>query len=806
MRSRLLAPLRRLAQAPVAAVLATLSLALALAAATTYATATQRLLLSEPAVPRAGEAQLLVLQARGPSGVQPITEWSYPAYEVARDALAGELALVAFTGRPLHFNVEHGGRGEREAAEFVAPDYFAALGVPMALGRAPDERDAAPQARSAWLSHAAWQRRFGGSDEVLGRTLLIDRQAFVVAGVSAPGFAGLSEQADLWLPMASAPALTFARRLSGALSFWHHVLVVSPLPPEALEARLDGLGARIGSAIDFRQVGGDAELAVAARPWLATRVPGEVRAAAWLLAAAVVLLLALAVGNVLLLFVARVEARRTELGVRLALGAARRRIAGTVLAEVAAVGLLAWIASLPLAAWMLDALARFDGIARVGAAALDGQGPGFAGSALAASLCLVLVGLVAIGPLRGALRMEARGALHGTRSVSAPPRRRLAGLQLAFATMLLLGAGVAIEAAWRALHAPLGFAMDDVATARVAVPRKDGPADGVAGYLERALARLSSVPGAEAVASANCLPLVGGCDQVMLQPVPAGDEVERMAVVNQVAGDFLGALSIPLRAGRALTAADQRADAAPVVMVNEAAARAWFGGDAIGRHVHFGMGWPEDPAGARIVGVVGDTIDTEPGSAPAPTAYLPAGQAAYNENFLLVRGVAAQAGGAFERALREVEPGIAPFDVATMEQRLDRTTARRRMLAGLTAAVAGLALCFAATGVFALFDLVERRRRREHGLRLALGATPGDLLRRALGEGMRLSALAAVAGGLAGALALAAVAARFPALAPQGWLAYLLAPLATTAVALLALLLPALRAARVDPVRMLAEE
>jgi putative ABC transport system permease protein len=805
--------LRRLARTPALALAAVLSLALGLGAASVVFEAARQLVFARPSVPAAAQVRTLALAQ--PASGQRMAAWSYPAYRAVRDALAPDYRAIAYTPNPAQLQLAgRDGAASRVAAEFVAPGYFEALGFPLGAGRAfgPEHDTDVEAAQVAILGHAMWREHFGADPAIVGRTITLDGHAFAVLGVLREDTRGLSEQADLWLPMAAAPRLTFANRLRGALSFWHGAFVIAPdakLP--ALDARLPAAAATLQREIDFRPVFGDAALAVETRGWLEQRVDPAFATGFGLVAGCVALLLALVASNLVLLMLARVEARRAELAMRVALGAGRARVLAALAQELVWIGAAGTAAGLGLAVLLSRGLQSFGPLVRVGSTGLEGLAVGWPTVAFAAVLCLAVLGLVALGPGRQALRLGTQGVQAARQELpGAGARRRwFAGGQVFLATLLAVAAGVGVSAVWQALRVPLGFEPERVLTARVALPTALVPEDGVAGFLGRVQAGLAREGGIEALGVANCLPVRDGCDRVMLTRAD-GPAAERPVALNMVGGDWFGALGVPLRAGRVLDARDDAA-AAPAVVLNASAAQHYFpDGDPLGRRVSISAGWPAEGTWAQVVGVVGDTLGSSLEQQGEPMVYVPLAQFSYNENFLVLRAAAGREAEslrpALEAAVRDAGAGVAAFDIATMDARFGDLTARRRLVGALLAGLAAVALVLAAAGVYAVFALLVQRRQREFGVRLALGADPRELGRRVAGEGVRVAATCAAAGAVVAGLLAWRFVPALPGYAPDALLPYLAALACTVGAAALACWLPARHAARTAPMAALRQD
>lgn len=802
----------RLTAAPISTVVAVGCLALGLAAAIVTYSVIDQVVLRPTSIPNGGDVRLLELELATGEERQRLASWSYPAYTALRDALSPDYRAIAVTRDPLWLTLTTGGGAQRIRTEIVSPGYFSALGILPMLGADLAGADTTSADTRIWLTHGLWRDSFGADPAVLGRQVLLQGMPFVVAGVLPTGFQGISEQSAAFIPMSAAPVVTFARRLLGATSFWHAVIIVpAAAQAQALDTRLAAVGPRVRDAIDMRVDGQLATVSVHSQRWADTRVDPVLRQTTGAVGWGVAVLLGIVAVNLILLALAGQDQRRREFGVRISLGAGRAALLRLMVAEMTllfATGLmLAWL----LGAAVLAALARFDGLVKVAGFGLADVHLGVASLGFGMLLACVVMLCVIAGPARAAWALTASNALRPN-----PParglgsRRWLAGAQFALATVLMIGAGYAATAAWRALQAPLGFDPNRLLTAQIAMPAALEPADGVAGFLTRFTEALQAAPGVERAATAACLPINGGCDTVNLEAVPRVDAADWSVRLNMVSGDYFGALGVPLREGRLLDARD-RADAPAVVVLSASAASRYFPeGSALGRKVSVSIGFPEDPAGATVVGVVGDVVDTDLDAAAAPMVYLSALQSAYPDNMVIVQaraGIGADSlAPTMAATLRQVQPELALWDTATMEQRLDGLTAWRRLVATLTAALAGLSLLLAGTGVYAVFDLLVRRRQREFGVRLALGASRTSLRRRVLGDALTTAGIATAIGLALGMAAVNVLASRLPGLdhIPAAMPGIVIALMAATAA--LASWWPAHRAASADPMAALRQE
>jgi len=788
------------------------TLALGVAANAAILGAAGRLASAAPAISDPGSLVVLQLEYRQSGGdSKAVAAWSYPLWRAFVDGTRGRLETAAYTPNPIHVNLGGVEAAARARVEIVSGNYFALLGVPASAGRALQEADDRADAPDlAVASEALARREFGSTAAAVGRTVRLNDRVFTVVGVAGGGFTGLSERAELWVPMSSAPKLTFANRLKGKTSFWHRVVA------RTSESAQDGVlesGARAAAAqVALVEVFGAGELHVAASGWMELRRNPALARSLLLLQAAVAALLLLAILNATHLAVAAGIERRREQGVRLALGADRAAIVRAQMLESTLLGLAT--AGLGLLVGQLVASALI-GLLQPEAAAHLAQGtPGLGstvatcGMALAASL---VVGLVAASRLS---RLSPQAALAPVQSSGARLgywRQGSIALQTGLAVLMLAGAMLAVRGAQRVLSAPLGFEPEGALAGAIQVPNSRNAEGEATRIFERAVGDARALPGVRFAGAVNCLPLSGGCDHVGMtvagRPLAEG-EPPLAVTMNMVSGQAFEALGIPLRQGRTVAETD-RSNAPRVAWISEAAARQyWPAGDALGARIRLSVGWGDENDHAEVVGIVGDVPIERVGEAPAPVVYLSIWQFSYPENAVVLRTSGdAQALVAPLRGLtRGIDPDLPVFDLATLSERVASATRTERGLALVTGAFALLALLLAGAGVHGMVAFHVARRTREFGVRSALGASAGHVL----GDLLRSSgmpALAGLAAGLLVAVTAGPLLARQLALPDGNDPLALLGIVALVALAFaLALAAPARRALSVPPMAALRSE
>jgi putative ABC transport system permease protein len=699
----------------------------------------------------------------------------------------------------------------RLAVAAVSSNFFSVLGKPVALGRSfQPEEDRPGGNRVAILSHPTWTSRFGGRPDIVGQTITLNDLSFTVVGVLPADFEFVGRDADfqaktrfdIWIPLAlnarpsrgSHPLRVFARMKTNTTI-------------EQAQAELDVVGADLSREFpDDNQGKGIQAIS------LHQQVAAPVRPALLTLLAAVGFVLLIACGNVANLLLSRGAARHREFAVRLALGAGRGRIARQLLLESTMLGVLGGALGLAvaLAAVRLAAPYLPPDMARAADLSLDWRVLLFTA---AASLGTgVLFGLAPLAQAHGARPVDSM--LHGTRLVGDAHGRLRGALavgQLAVTLMLLVGAALLVKSLWTLLHVPPGFQAERVLTARVTLPRPRYTDIGrMADVGQQVLERLRRSPGVEAAGMAAYLPLSGDDNGWAFviegrPPLPTG-RFNLGSSYRPVSDGYFETTGMPLIRGRSFDAAD-RHGAPLVVVINQSMARTYWGTqDPVGERLRFVDG----PEWRTIVGVVGDVRHAGLDGDVRPELYVPFGQAPAPEATpaIVVRSSvdAATLTSAIRSAVAAADPSLPLDRIVTMDELVASSVGQPRFRTILLAALALLALAIATVGVFSVTNYSVARRTREFGVYLAMGATPGDLVRRVLGETATLVGLG-LALGCAGSVALARLLAGFlfgvTALDPQ---TFILVPLALGAIGLLAGYVPARRATRIEPMAALRYE
>ena len=719
--------------------------------------------------------------------------------------------LAAFRVRLL--TVSGDGEPEEVTGTQVTSDFFRMLGVPLASGRAfsPDEEDG--EARTVILGDGFWRTRYAADPGIVGRTIRLNAKPYTVVGIAPPGFT-YPGGSQVWLP-AELKIGRAAERDS------HSFGVVGRLKPgvtlEAAQADLAAVMADLAREFPQSNSGRGVELTP-----MATDTVGAVRPALLLVAGAVTLVLLIACANIANLFLARASGRHRELAVRAALGAGRWRIARQLLAEALVLAVLGGSIGVLLALWGVDTLLalRPRGIPRLDEIGIDVVTLGFT---------LVISLLVGIGfglaPALALSRRDPADWLRGEgRGTSEGPsrlrlRQALVVVQVSLALVLLVGASLLVVTVRRLTAIDPGFDPDRALVFDLPALSARYPEHGrQVAFVHRVLESVAAIPGAEAAGAVFYLPLgssdVSG-DFVFEGAQPPRPGRETYASYRMVTGDFFGALGIPIRRGRPV-GVDDRAGTTPVAVVNEAFVRRFVGGgEPLGRRITFGDG-SEDAVWMEIVGVAADVRTLGLTTDPPPEIYVPIEQidadlwTVFTGSSL---SVAVRSAGrpeglapATRAAVRQVDPEQVVSNLRPAGELVSGAIARQRFSMLLLLAFGGLALVLAGVGVYGVLAYTVSQRTRELGIRVALGAHAGAVRALVLRQGLGVAMVGLVLG-LVGALGLSRLlGAVLYDVSPTDPLALATAAGVLGAVAVIACLIPAVRATRVNPIEALRSE
>jgi predicted permease len=735
---------------------------------------------------------------------------SYPDFVDWRDQNTVFERIAAYDATS--FTLTGGAEPERMDGELVSADYFPLLRAQAAMGRTflPEEDRTPDTHRVALVGYDLWQRRFGGNPALLGQTIQLNDGNYTVVGIMPKDFRGVSDEAEIWLPMMMVSSIRPASQLRQRNQRW--LGAIARLKTGATlaqaQAEMDAIMRRSEQAFP------DSNRSRGARVTpLHEEFFGNIQLTLWILLGAVGCVLLVACANVANLQLQRAAGRSSEIAIRLALGATSRRLVRQLLTESLMMSIIGGALGILIALWSVDFLIKLSPapFPRFVKFSIDGRVLGF--SLMVSLLAGALSGLApALQAARPALNETLKAG--GRNASGALGRNRLLGslvvAEIALALTLLIGAGLMIRSLQQIHAVDPGFNPERLLTMRVSLPAQAYPRDRIIAFGQQLRERLQALPGAQSVALASDLPLSGVASAGPIElegqhSAPAGGEFRMYR--HRVTPGFFSTLGIPLVKGRDFTAGDHAQAPGVVIISEDMARRYWPNEDPIGKRLKeagAGFSW------VSIIGVVGEVKYRELPQNPNadPDVYFPLLQRPGGYLFLAVRSgvdpnslVAAVRG-----VLRSIDPDLPAFDVAMMSELVADQTTRSRFSAWLLGVFSALALALAAVGIYSVMAYAVEQRSREIGVRVALGARAGDVLRMVIGQGMRL-ALIGVALGLGAALALTQLIKRLlfgvPAADPltYGALALLL-----TLVALLACWIPARRATKVDPIVVLRAE
>jgi putative ABC transport system permease protein len=741
--------------------------------------------------------------------IQSPTDRNPTSYPDLKDWQTQSTAFASMGGYAFNrFEISSSDGVEMARAIVAMPSVYTTLGAKPLIGRLPrpDEENLAVVA----ISHRLWQRRFGGDPGVIGRTVVMNEEPFTIVGVMPRGFQFPTPDVDMWMSM-YALAGSPGRPSNGAwitnrgLRGYRVVARLKPgVTPAAAEAQMNTIMDRLGEAFPEADGGTDIKL----QSIRDDSVKG-VQRALWLMLGAAGLVLLLACANVAHLMLARTSTRSREIAVRRALGAHRGRVVRQLLTESILLGTIGGAVGLAVAALGIRILVRLSpgDIPRLETVGLDATTIGFA--LIVSILTGVLFGLAPAmvawsSGVQSTLREQGRGATGGRHGGRV--RAMLTAAEVAFALMLLVGAGLMVRSFASMLDVDLGFRREGVVTFHIPLPanRYPTPSDRVA-LLDRVLDRVRSVPGIASAGASTSMPPIRmqQANGFMIDgdPPPKPNE-EAMAIYVPTTPDFHASLGVPLVSGRHFTSADNATSPRVTIISKELARRHFANRNPIGHRLRV-----EDSL-RTIVGVVGD-VPFQGVTAPTrPTIYVPFSQSPSGGAWIAVKTTMEPAAliEPIRSALRSVDPLMNPRDLRPMDQMIGETMVRPRFQAWLLTTFGALALVLAAVGIYGVIAYSVVQRTSEIGLRLALGAPPSTVVGLIIRRGMMPVVLGLVVG-LAGAFALSGVMTSLLfGITPTDAMTFIGVTFVLGSVAVAAAYVPALRAARLDPLSALRSD
>ena len=830
---------RALRRSPGFACVAVASLALGIGVNTAIFTLTSRVLLSRLSVPKPEQVRLI--EWRGdknvtvhemwgnwntlPGGGETSSSFSYPVYERLRAARTGLGELAGF--KDLHrVNVTIGGSAETARAEMVSGNYYGLLGVRTQLGRPILPGDDGTQGSGAVvvIGDGFWARRFGRAPGAIGKTIEVNLTPMTIVGVNPPGFTGAEgtqSSPELFLPLSMQPVVSPMMARDGSLLenrnlWWMQIVARSR---EGTDERTSGaaldvaLAAAVRSTMDVKA--GETLPRVAITD--GSRGLNQTRQYArpiYTLMGLAGLVLLLACVNIANLMLARAAGRRREMGVRLALGAGRGRILRQVLTEslvLAALGGAVGVALGYAARDVIPALVANSWERNAWAGGFDWRV-----FAYSAALTVATGLLFGLAPALRAMWTEAGGELkddaHTATRRTGRTGRALVALQVGLATLLVAGAGLFLRTVARLDAVPLGFNANHLILFDIEPPAQRYPAGRNVEVLRQIEEAVGAVPGVESVTASRVSPISNSAENDVF--LPEGQKRDpahphsSWAFLNIVGERFFSSMQTPILAGRGFDGRDTETSAR-VGVVNEALVKKFFAGrNPVGREFTTQDYDTGKDVVVEIVGVCANTRYASLRDAMPPLFYLPYRQASEGGlTFEARTSLPLEAMvGPLRKAVAGVDKDLPLIDQRTQREQIAATIKPERLFANLSAGFGVLALVLAATGVYGLMAYTVARRTNEIGIRMALGARAGQVMRMVLSEVSWIAA-AGVAAGLVGAAAMTRlVAATLYGVKPRDPLSLALAGVVLAAVALAAGWLPARRAAKLDPMAALRHE
>jgi predicted permease len=757
--------------------------------------------------------RLGMIWERIPEIVEGNISASAPDYFDFRDRNRTFESLAAF--EPREVNLALGNEASRVSAVRVTDTLFPLLGVEPFLGRGftPEEdRDGGP--RVAILSHALWQGRFGSDRALLGKTLLVDHVPHTVIGVMPPDFDFPPSMTrgfrpgDVFVPMALS-----ARELEARGDRFDTSLLARLRPGVTLEeASADA--DRVASLIFddyFEDSRGRFTLRGAATS-LREEVVGGIRPALLILQGAASLLLLIACANAASLLLVRAASRRREIGMRSALGASRAGVFRMLLSESLFLSLAAGALGILFALWGVDALlsAVPESLARVDARVLDPR-------TLAFALLISTATGVAFG-IAPAIALSRVTLANEIKPGSSQRRRRLGATfvvaEVAMALVLLASAALLLRSFQQVMKLDPGFAAEGRTAFTLSLPESKYSSIEVRSFFTTLLERLRGTPGVTAVAAGSNLPL-DDAGRILIAIEGREEEAwgQNLCWPSIIEGEYFQALGIPLLRGR-LFGVEDREDARPVVIVNEALARKyWPGEDALGRRFKWGSPTSKAPY-MEIVGVVADSVQGKLNEPPLPAVYIPSRQIATGGASNISRTMTVVLKGetgdalapAIRREVRALDPELPVYALRGLRDALVASESERRFLAFLVAIFALTAALLAAAGLVGVIGRTVTLSKREIGIRMALGAQASTVVGRIVLEGMKLAVSGLLLGIAASLLVTEALSSQLYAVSPRDPAVLSLVAALVIVLSSLAAYFPARRAARIDPIDTLRSE
>ena len=805
--------LRMLRKSPGFAVVAVLTLALGIGANTAIFSVVDALLLKP--LPY-GDASRLVMvwEHHGPSGDEHnvASPPNFVDWQAQNHAFDG----MAYFGDN-HANLTGGSGRAVVTIAYTSANFFDIFGVKPTLGHGFVPANArAGNDHVVVLSYNLWKERFGADPAAVGSSIELNDAAYTVIGVAPPDFDPFiaegsltGDHAELWSPLVLPPAYLDRSKTGRFLT------VVARLKPDMslaqAQSQMNVIAARL--AAKYPDYNGDWGVNVVP---LRQEISGAVRPALLILLGAVGFVLLIACANVASLFLSRAAGRKREMAVRAALGATGWRIVRQLLAESVLLAFVGGALGIFLAIWGTDALLRSipQKLLDLSAAPVDLRMLAFAaGVTLLSGVLFGLLPAYAAAHSGIAISLQEGGRNSSLNRRNRAIHAALVVTEVALALILLTGAGLLIESFSRLTRVNPGFETDHLLTFKLSLPEMKYKTDAsdIAFYREL-LDDLGHLPGVRSVTMENMAPFNGVEDEgvgtdVILPGQESLPQAKRPGTAVRVVGpDYFGTMAIPLAAGRTFSPAEFAAEKHVVIINHTFAERYFHGVNPIGQNITIDMKDTNVPS--EIIGVVGDIHGADLTIAPWPTVYWPYPEYAYSGMTIVTRTETDPLSlvSAAREIVQSIDKGEPIAEVATMDQMISDSVARSRFSTILLAAFAALAMILACIGIYGVMAYATAQRRNEIGIRMALGAQRGDVLRLILGHGAKLALLGAAIGVVGGLLLTRLLKSQLYGIAANDPRTFAAATVLLFAVALAACYIPARRAMKVDPMVALRYE
>jgi putative ABC transport system permease protein len=802
--------IRMLVKAPSVSIVATIALALGIGANTAIFSVVNAVLL-RPLPFANSEALMNVWETDSVRGSMRGAS-SYPNFADWRDQSTSFEYMASYYSNDFVMT----GRGEpvRLQGAVVSADLFPLLGAAPILGRGflPDEDKPDASGRAVLLSQALFQKRFNSDGNIIGQPMTLGGKIYNIVGVMPEAFQFpiQNEPIELWTTVAvdreGEDPITEQR---GA----HYLNVIARLKPGVSKHQAQAEMATIGARLEQQYPDNNLHRGIRIEPALDALV-GDIRPALLILLGAVGCVLLIACANVANLLLARAMMRHKEMAIRSALGASRMRVVRQLLTESVLLSLAGGALGLVMAVWWSDLLVALgkQNIPRALQVGLDWRVLGF--TLVVSLLTGIVFGLVPAlhsskTELTESLKEGSRGSSEGAR------RNRIRGVlvvsELAIAVVLLIGASLLIQSLWRLRQVSPGFDSQNLLTFVVGIPEVRYPSEKQAQFYKDLISRIESLPGVKSASSVIPLPLSGSMFRISFategRPVPKGEEPS--ADFFSINEGYFKTLGVSILKGRDFNERDT-AKSTGVVIVNQAFAQKYFPGeDPIGKRIEPGISTLETETEMReIVGVVADVRNRNLSSELRPGYFVPVTQVPFDQMTLVVRTTNDPHSlvTAVQNEVHSIDPQLPVFSVKTMDEYISATVAAPRFNTTLLGIFAAVALVLTIVGLYGVMSYSVAARTNEIGIRMALGAQVTDVLVLIFRQGMTLVLIGEVVG-LAGAFALTRlIRGLLFGVTATDYTTFIVVAVILAAVALLATLIPALRAARVDPLEALRYE